>query len=230
MAHSVQSHLQVAISEYDTQIRRFIPRYDEMLDEAVRFICNSTAERGKFVDLGIGTGSLAERLLHLLPEAHVIGIDADPKMLEETARRLSENSEQLQLKLQDFFSELPAAQDAYFAALALHHVVRLPSKQTLYQKICEALVPGGIFVNADAMFDESDSNQIRKRWAAHLVSSGFTEIEAMSHLQSWRKEDFYYSLQTELDLLRRAGFSECDVLWRYGPMAVIAGRKSSRSD
>ena len=103
MAHSVQSHLQVAISEYDTQIRRFIPRYDEMLDEAVRFICSSTAERGKFVDLGIGTGSLAERLLHLLPEAHVIGIDADPKMLEETARRLSEKSEQLQLKLQDFF-------------------------------------------------------------------------------------------------------------------------------
>jgi tRNA (cmo5U34)-methyltransferase len=205
--------------------RRFIPRYDEMLDEAIRFIGNSTTERGKFVDLGTGTGSLAERLLQLLPEAQVIGIDADPKMLEEAARRPSGKSEQLKLKLQDFFSELPTAQDAYFAALALHHVVRLPSKETLYQKICEALVPDGIFVNADAMFDESNSNQIRNRWAAHLISCGFTETEAMSHLQNWRKEDFYYSLQTELDLLRRAGFSECDVLWRYGPMAVVAGRK-----
>lgn len=225
MSHSVESHLQLQVTEYDELIRRFIPRYDEMLDEAVYLIRDSVVSTGKFVDLGIGTGSLTERVIKAIPNAQIIGIDADPKMLEEAARRLSSNQDRIKLRLQDFFSELPAAQNAYFAALALHHVPNLSQKQTLYQNIYHALLPGGLFLNADAMFDESNSNEKRKRWVAHLVSAGFAEAEAFDHLQSWRKEDNYFGLETELALLRKTGFSDCDVAWRYGPVAVIVGKK-----
>lgn len=225
MSHSVESHLRLQVTEYDELIRRFIPRYDEMLDEVVRVIRDSTGSLGRFVDLGIGTGSLAERVLKAIPEAQVIGIDADPKMLEEAARRLGPKNAQIDLRLQDFSSELPTAQNAYFAALALHHVLDLSAKQALYRKIYDALLPGGLFVNADAMFNES--KEIRNRWAGHLVSSGFSETEAFNHLESWKKEDYYPGLQNELVLLQRAGFVDCDVVWRYGPMAVIVGKKQS---
>jgi len=57
------------------------------------------------------------------------------------------------------------------------------------------------------------------------LSAGFLEAEALDHLQSWRKEDYYFGLETELKLLRKAGFSDCDVAWRYGPMAVMVGKK-----
>ena len=67
----------------------------------------------------------------------------------------------------------------------------------------------------------------RKRWAAHLVSAGFAEAEAFYHLQSWRKEDTYFGIETELELLRNAGFTDLDVAWRYGPMAVTVGKKPS---
>jgi hypothetical protein len=100
-----------------------------------------------------------------------------------------------------------------------------PASKSLYQKIYDGLLPGGLFLNADAMFDETESNQKRKRWAAHLISAGFAEAEAFYHLQSWRKEDTYFGLETELKLLRKAGFTDCDVAWRYGPMAVIVGKK-----
>ena len=227
MPHSVESHLQLQVAEYDELIRRFIPRYDEMLDEAVHFICNSVVDTGKLVDLGIGTGSLTERVIKATPKTQIIGIDTDPKMLEEAARRLSSIQNRIELRLHDFFSELPPAQNAYFAALALHHVPTLSLKQTLYQKIYDALLPGGLFLNADAMFDESDSNEQRKRWVAHLVSAGFPEAEALDHLESWRTEDYYFGLETELSLLRTVGFSDCDVAWRYGPMAVMVGKKPS---
>jgi tRNA (cmo5U34)-methyltransferase len=228
-SHSVQSHLRVDASGYDAQIRRFIPRYEEMLDEAVGFICDATASiaRPRFVDLGIGTGALSERILQRVQTAQVIGIDVDPKMLEEATRRLRPiASERLQLRLQDFCSALPSGRNGYLAALALHHIAQLDSKQALYRTIYDVLSPGGIFVNADAMFEEPNSNEKRSRWARHLVSSGFTEPEAHGHLQSWRQEDCYFSLEAELDLLRRAGFSRRDVIWRYGPMAVLAGVKT----
>jgi tRNA (cmo5U34)-methyltransferase len=224
MSHSVEFHLQLQVTEYDELIRRFIPRYDEMLDEVVCLIRDATGDLDRFVDLGIGTGSLAERVLKAIPEAQVIGIDADPKMLEEASRRLAPKNAQIDLRLQDFSSELPTAQNAYFAALALHHVLDLSAKQALYQNIYDALLPGGLFVNADAMFNES--NEIRNRWAAHLISSGFSETEAFNHLESWKKEDRYFGLENELILLQKAGFANCDVAWRYGPMAVVAGKKA----
>jgi tRNA (cmo5U34)-methyltransferase len=225
MSHSVESHLQLQITEYDHLIRRFIPRYDEMLDESVYLIRETVGDTAKLVDLGIGTGALAERMIKAIPKAQIIGIDADAKMLEEAARRLS--AERTELRLQDFLSELPTAQNAFFAALALHHVPHLSRKQALYQKIYDGLLPGGLFLNADAMFDEKESNQKRKRWAAHLVSAGFAEAEAFYHLQSWRKEDTYFGIETELELLRNAGFTGLDVAWRYGPMAVTVGKKPS---
>jgi len=210
MSHSVESHLQLQITEYDQLIRRFIPRYDEMLDEAVYLIRDTVGDTGRLVDLGIGTGALAERVIKAIPKAQIIGIDADVKMLEEAARRLS--PDRTELRLQDFFLELPVAQNGYFAALALHHIANLSRKQALYQKIYDGLLPGGLFLNADAMFD---------------ISAGFAEAEAFYHLQSWRKEDTYFGLETELELLRKAGFTDCDVAWRYGPMAVIVGKKTT---
>ena len=101
MSHSVESHLQLQITEYDQLIRRFIPRYDEMLDEAVYLIRDTVGDTGKLVDLGIGTGALAERLINAIPKAQIIGIDADAKMLEEAARRLS--PDRTELRFQDFF-------------------------------------------------------------------------------------------------------------------------------
>jgi tRNA (cmo5U34)-methyltransferase len=198
-----------------------------MLDEVVYVICGLVADSKEFVELGIGTGSLTERVINAIPKARIIGIDADAKMLEETARRLSSHQDRIKLRLQDFFSELPAAQNAYFAARALHHVPTLSLKQTLYQKIYDALVPGGLFLNADAMFDDADSNRKRNRWAAHLVSAGFAEKEAFAHLQSWKKEDNYFGVEIELALMNNAGFSHCDVAWRYGPMAVTVGKKET---
>jgi tRNA (cmo5U34)-methyltransferase len=200
-----------------------------MLDESVGFICDATASiaNPRFVDLGIGTGALAERILRRVRTAQMIGIDVDSKMLDEAARRLKPVAgERLQLKLQDFGSGLPTEQNGYFAALALHHIAQLDSKQALYRAVYDALAPGGIFVNADAMFEELGSNQHRSRWAKHLVSSGFTESEAYGHLQSWQQEDCYFSLEIELGLLQKAGFARRDVVWRYGPMAVVAGEKT----
>jgi Methylase involved in ubiquinone/menaquinone biosynthesis len=198
-----------------------------MLDEVLFLIHGLIADSGEFVELGIGTGSLTERVIKAIPTARIIGIDADPKMLEEAARRLWLYQGRVRLRLQDFLSVLPAGQNAYFAALALHHVPNLSLKQTLYRKIYDALVPGGLFVNADAMFDDWNSHQNRKRWVAHLVAAGFGEAEAFDHLQSWHKEDNYFGVETELELLNKAGFSHSDVAWRYGPMAVTVGKKDT---
>ena len=45
MAHSVESHLRLDIAQYDELIRRFIPGYDEMLNELTNYLAFYLADR-----------------------------------------------------------------------------------------------------------------------------------------------------------------------------------------
>jgi hypothetical protein len=71
---SVAAHLGIPLREYDHRIRTFIPNYEAMLDEAARALGSGV---GTIVDLGVGTGALSARCKRYVPNARIIGIDAD---------------------------------------------------------------------------------------------------------------------------------------------------------
>jgi tRNA (cmo5U34)-methyltransferase len=229
MSHSVESHLRLDISQYDELIRRFIPGYDEMLNELGDYLAFYLGDREhpRVLDLGTGTGSLAALVLKRIPNSTVIGIDTDPAMIVEARERLADLLPRVTHLLRDFAGPLPHGSDACMASLALHHVRELVEKRRLYRKILGALTPGGIFINADAMFAENSPLErwMRSVWAKHLITGGFSKAEAESHFQQWSTEDRYFGVQTELHLLHEAGFSNLEVVWRRGPQAVIAGHK-----
>jgi tRNA (cmo5U34)-methyltransferase len=230
MSHSVESHLRLDIVEYDELIRRFIPGYDEMLNELADYLAFHLVERERplVLDLGTGTGSLAALVLKRMPKANVIGIDTDPAMIVEARKRLADLLPRVTHLLGDFFGPLPHGSDACMASLALHHVRELTEKRRLYRKILGALGPHGIYVNADAMFAENGplESWMRSAWTKHLVACGFSEAEVESHFRQWSTEDRYFDVRTELHLLHEAGFSNLEVVWRRGPMAVVAGHKA----
>ena len=62
--HRVASHLGVSTSEYDVQIRRWIPHYEEMLGTVVSLLDASLPATPVVVDLGAGTGALLS-LIHI---------------------------------------------------------------------------------------------------------------------------------------------------------------------
>src|SRR5438477_7984326 len=87
--HSVKRHLDVSTDDYDVQIRRFIPHYDEMLTTGVELLAALAPPDGRVLDLGGGTGALASAVLDGLPGVHVTVLDVDPDMLDEARRRLA---------------------------------------------------------------------------------------------------------------------------------------------
>src|SRR4051794_26380878 len=99
--HRVATHLGLAASDYDAQIRRYTPRYDEMIDTVVAIIAGlertepeggdsdglggeagGRASRGidapYVIDLGAGTGALGGAILDRVPRARVRFLDIDP--------------------------------------------------------------------------------------------------------------------------------------------------------
>jgi len=223
MTHSVAGHLSVEVSAYDAEIRRFIPGYQAMLDDAMDALVRHVGERVVHVlDLGAGTGALTQAAMGRLPTARFTLLDADAAMLEQAELRLARDLTRVTTVHGSFFDPLPAC-DVAMASLSLHHVHEPEKKRALYENIRRALAPGGALLTCDAMVSSDDVLRARtmERFADHLVAGGDTRDEAFARFASWADEDRYFALDEELELLASAGFTRNEVVWRAGPLAVV---------
>ena len=221
--HSVSSHLRLETKEYDRIIRTYIPHYDESREVQLDLL-GSTLGRNcsRLIDLGGGTGSLAEAILDRFSQGSVLVRDIDPAMLSLAQARLSRFANRFEVELGSFSDPLPPA-DGILAAFALHHVRTLPEKTDVYARIRQAMRPGGVFLNADAVSGPFWPS-MREDWAAFMASQGFTLEQAYQNLEDWSAEDMYFSVFEELGAMAEAGFDHPECLWRRGPIAILGAR------
>jgi tRNA (cmo5U34)-methyltransferase len=226
--HSVKRHLDVSADDYDIQIRRFIPHYDEMLETGVQVLAALARTDAHVLDLGGGTGALSAAVLDGLRGVRVTVLDVDPDMLDEARRRLARFGDRVSFREGNFLDLLPAA-DAVVASLALHHVHDLQAKTALYRAVRDTLSPGGVLLNLDAAVtkDERLNQLVFDRMAARMGDHGITDAEARSHFAAWGQEDTYFPLEAELQALREAGFDEVECFWRRGLSAVTCGLRAA---
>ncbi|HET6866819.1 MAG TPA: class I SAM-dependent methyltransferase [Solirubrobacteraceae bacterium] len=226
-AHSVKRHLRVDADEYDLQIRRFIPHYEEMIATGVEVLAALAPADGHILDLGGGTGALSSAVLAGLPNSRVTVLDVDADMLAEARRRLAGFGDRVSFEEGSFLDPLPAA-DAVVASLALHHVHDLEAKTALYRAILDALSPGGVLMNLDAAVTEGTrlNGLVFDRMAIRMGDHGISDAEARGHFASWADEDRYFPLDAELAALREAGFDEVECLWRRGLCAVTCALRA----
>jgi tRNA (cmo5U34)-methyltransferase len=219
----VASHLGIKLTEYDSRIRTFIPRYEEMLDAAAGAI---PPRARTIVDLGIGTGALSARCLMRATHAKAVGIDVDPEILALARRRLGDRAT---FTTGSFLrAPLPAC-DALVASFSLHHVRTRAAKASLYRRIRAALRPGGVFLIVDSQpaTDAAVRRAQLDEWLAHLRCS-YTAAQAKGIFTSWSHEDVYVPLDAEIALLRESGF-RVELLWRRGAFAVLRAARAFRT-
>ncbi len=226
---SVATHLRIRVAEYDRVIRTFIPNYQEMLSVAAAALRPRSASP-LIVDLGTGTGALAAHCLRAVPNSRLIGLDTDPEMLAVAARRLRARQRYgIELKQQSFTRcALPRA-DYFTAGISLHHVRTRITKIKLYRRCLHALCAGGALVSIDCMPPSQLDlyAQAKRAWIRHLERTYSTQ-NARAHLAAWAKEDRYFPLDQELDMLHTAGF-RVEIVWRRGPFAVVRAEKPRTS-
>jgi len=223
-AAGAAAHLGIDLADYDAKIRTFIPDYETMIDLAA-FALQVTARRRApiVVDLGIGTGALAERCLARIPAARIVGVDEDDAMITAARRRLGRG---LRSVIHGSFETLDLPQcDAMVASLSLHHVPTPERRLALFRRLHAALRPGGVLISADC-YPEGNARLAavdRAAWLRHLEMS-YSPPVARQYLRAWAKEDHYARLVDELDTLRHAGFA-VNIPARRGTFAVVVGSR-----
>ena len=154
------------------------------------------------LELGIGTGETAKRVLAAHPDARLTAIDASEKMIER-ARRVVPQVDLRLARLEDPLPDGPF--DLVVSALAVHHLDG-PGKQDLFRRVAGVLTPGGTFVLADVVVPEREEDVV-------------TPIDGV-----YDRPD---RLDDQLAWLRAAGLT-AETVWSYKDLAVIRATRPLR--
>lgn len=211
-------------AEYDSLIRRTIPRYDEivaMLLDALPARC------GRILELGCGTGNLSLRLAERFPDAAITLVDAAPEMLQLAGTRLQAahpaNARRITL-MPARFEELALERggfDAVVASFSLHH---LPVLAPLYRQVREWLDAGGVLGNADAFAGPTPRlhEWYMRRWMSYWHAPGKLNDEEIRSMDAHvRAHDHYFDVAAHFRWLETAGFATWDCVWRDGLLGVL---------
>ncbi|MBA3768237.1 MAG: class I SAM-dependent methyltransferase [Acidobacteria bacterium] len=202
---------------YDSLIRRAVPRYDEMLVRLVDYLPRSASN---IMELGCGTGNLSLALAERYPEASLTFLDAAPEMLATTSARLERaypSSVGRTRFVESVFEKIDSRLgtfDLVTSSISLHHVA---DKESLYKNIYALVEPGGTFRFSDQLRGGSVAiHELNwRRWLEFCRSpENCSEEEVASLLEHAAAHDHYTPLQEHFRLLRIAGFTKLDCVWR----------------
>ncbi len=229
------------VASYDADMDVMHPNRAKMVDVVLEFLPFPSDAAFTVLELGIGTGFFAKRLLETYPAARVIGIDGAESMVEMAASRLGPMADRVDFRVGDFreldklirTDEMPAA---VLSSYALHHLDR-EEKQRVIRESVDCLQPGGWFLNADLLDADSPAiktrtQQLRIEGIIRRAASGddrFADERVTRRFlddMEAREGDQPLTLWAELEVLRQAGLDDVCVLWLEYREAVTAGRRS----
>ena len=211
---------------YDRLRRQLIPCFEDFYGAAVDLLGFPEGAAPNILDLGAGTGLLAERLLARWPRSRLVLVDLSTDMLHRARERFAGRGVQVELRAADYLADpLGGPYDAVVSALSIHH---LPDagKRALFRRAFAALRPGGRFVDADNVLAPTPALAARDRalWIARVKESGIGEPELAAALRRTRL-DVLAPLPAQLSWLSRAGFDEVDCSYKWLHFAVFGGRR-----
>ena len=157
--------------EFDNIIPLLIPFYNEIyniLIESVPFQKNNPI---KVLDIGCGTGTLANIIKQQFPNAHITCNDFAKNMIEIARKKLSKYKSDINFLTGDFNKiQSDEKYDVIVSCYALHHIATDNEKIQLYENIYNSLNKNGIFLTADLVLGTNNHIEILylKKWKKFL--------------------------------------------------------------
>lgn len=233
------------IDRWDRQQEGYLPDREVMFAVIADAVAaNADRPDPLVLDVACGPGSLGARIRERLPQARVIGIDADPVLLE--LARTAYGFELVDHNLADpaWTAQLPAEPvDAIVSTIALHWL-GADQLAALYAQSAKLLRPGGVLLNGDDMVAEATdidqlhavigTRQIEREgvgdredwvewWTAITAEPELATAVAERDTRRWEHpESNGVTYEQHAKFLREAGFRTAESIWQYGRRRIIA--------
>ena len=221
----IKQHFEEEARDFDRIILTLIPNYPRMVEALIAALPFQCAAPIRIIDLGCGTGTIAQSVLNAFPNAQVTCLDLAENMIALARAKLARYPG-VQFIVGDF-AAFDGEYDAIVSSLALHHLTTDEHKRSFYRRIYARLKPGGAFYNGDVVLASSEFLQTiyMDQWRAFMRRNLADQEIEEKWIAKYRAEDHPAKLLDQLAWLTAIGFADVDVIWKHYNFAVYGGVK-----
>lgn len=175
------------------------------------------AHTRRLLDLGCGTGLEPDEIFKLYPDIAVTGVDMTAAMLREL--RAKHPDKKLTLICDDYFqADLGGVYDCAVSFETMHHFTQ-EKKTSLYRRVCEALTPGGVYIECDYMADTQEQEDFFFSELARMKAEQGIPADVFVHY------DTPCTIQNQIAMLKAAGFATVEQVMRIGGTCMLVAKK-----
>ena len=212
---------EIAQNFYDDMIYTWIPSYNELLSNTLRYI--PRIKGSKILELGCGSGNITKLLCDICNDITVV--DLSEEMLKLCKLKCSpyltiicEDMTNVNFEKNSF--------DTIVSSIAIHHLSN-DQKQKLFLKIYTWLKPGGIFVITDVMTTENKymDTIASNHYNDYITKQGANKRHIKQLTEHRRKYDIVASRKEHFRWLSDCNFASINYTWINHFFTTIVCRK-----
>ncbi len=198
----------------------------QLITEASKKLC---PQAKNLLDVGCGAGNYTLRMLSEIPNLNCTLVDLSLPMLNRAKERIEpETSGSIEI-IQNDIREIELEENKYDIILAgavLHHLREDSDWESTFYKLFKTLKKGGCLMISDLITQESEilSGYFTQKYKDYLTSINDASY-AENVLAYIDKEDSPRSLNYQLNLMKKVGFSQVDILHKNVCFAAYCGIK-----
>ncbi len=226
-------------SDYLQESDIYIPQRKHVLQliQLLFSFYNNTIKHPHIIDLGCGDGAITKALLDVNDTLLSTLIDGSEHMLESARKNIpgANIKEIIHISFQDLYGSSLLKDNADFivSSLAIHHLNEI-EKNRLFQYIYATLKPGGLFVNYDPVVSPSQELEkvefmMWKEWILNYETAiSPRRDKSLDYIPSQyksSKDNVPSTLDSQLEMMRNAGFLDVNLFYKYGLFCLFGGRK-----
>ncbi|MDR2172436.1 MAG: class I SAM-dependent methyltransferase [Planctomycetaceae bacterium] len=181
------------------------------------------------LDIGCGAGNYTLAMLGRLPELNCTLVDLSESMLAKAFERISVRAAGKVTVIQGDLRKVELAEnffDIILASAVLHHLRDDDDWADVFKKLYKLLRSGGCLMIADLVIHENNSlNEFFwQHYADYLEKTGGQEFRQVI-LEYIAKEDTPRSITYQLELMKKTGFKNIEILHKNICFAAFGGIK-----
>ena len=211
--------------EYDKKIKRTLPYYEEFYKQVVDIVKIRFDKSLTWLDIGCGTGKMAEIAFGTVDIEKFVFCDNSVKMIEIAKQRFEgKNTEFTTTSVLELHNTMSF--DVITAIQVFHYFAR-EERIKAVKKSYEMLRPNGIFVTFEnfAPYSEVGKKLFLERWKLYQLSQGKDIDECNEHIGRYGKEYFPISISEHLSVLKQCGFENVEIIWASNMQVGLLGIK-----
>lgn len=215
------------VDGYEEHMREILPAFDEFYSSVAGQI-PATGEPLSILDLGCGTGLELDFIFARVPNAVITAVDLSAEMLAKLKAKLerARRGPQVEIVHGSYLTmPFPARGFDYAVSVQTMHHFAPHVKRCLYSRIADALQARGMYIEGDYVVSPDEERSLLARYAELVESLRAGGAVGEDELMDGKYHiDIPLSIQSQVAVLREAGFADVEVVSEQGAAAVFRAR------